>query len=195
MRDDSLVMFDLGNVVLNDIDVLDKIVAAYNIESRSFYEEYRAHENDLMTGDLDTRQYVSYFNKKFSCSLPNEVFGSLFTPKIDEQVKQVILQLRAKGQTVICASNTFADHWDVIERLGVFDLFDRSYASHIIKSAKPDPLFFSKILESEGKSPGQCLFIDDLKENVVSAQEMGIESLWYVDDDLPKHRKLKTFLS
>jgi FMN phosphatase YigB (HAD superfamily) len=57
-------------------------------------------------------------------------FEKDFTPHFNEEVVSLIKALRSEGKRVVCGSNTFAPHWDILERMGALALFDKSYASH-----------------------------------------------------------------
>jgi putative hydrolase of the HAD superfamily len=45
--------------------------------------------------------------------------------------------------------------------------------------AKPDPAFYSHILDQERCSPEQAVFIDDVQANVQAAETLGIRSLLF----------------
>jgi len=196
MKDRSLYMFDLGNVLLNDIEVLDKIVVAYGVDKHILYTDYKKHEDILMTSELSTQEYIMRLNESYGYSLPLDVFKLMFTPTIDDKVRDIILQLRREGHTVVCASNTFADHWEVIEKMGVFEIFDTAYASHLMNLSKPDPLFYTTIIKNEDYCVENSIFIDDLEENILSAKALGIKAVWFIDDKkISKYQRLKTVLS
>ncbi|MEM3342184.1 MAG: HAD-IA family hydrolase, partial [Thermoplasmata archaeon] len=46
------------------------------------------------------------------------------------------------------------------------------------KTTKEYPAFFSGVLDSLGAKPEDCIFVDDLIKNVLSAREAGIKSYW-----------------
>ena len=108
---------------LQILEVLEKIASYYHLDPESFYEDYIHHyEGPLMDSSLSTAQYVHHLNTLVGSSLPSDVFKRFFTPKVDERVVESITHLREAGHTVVCASNTFEDHWQVIEDMGLFDI-------------------------------------------------------------------------
>ena len=80
-------------------------------------------------------------------------------------------------------SNSNDLHAEVIPRKfsNLFQRGDTIVFSHLMRIAKPDPAFFNRALEMIGAKPEECVFIDDLIENVRSAQSVGIRSFQFVD--------------
>jgi epoxide hydrolase-like predicted phosphatase len=63
-------------------------------------------------------------------------------------------------------------------RLGVHGLnkyFGRVFASHEIGIGKPDPKIFHYFLNATGLTPNECLFVDDVEENVSTAIKLGMQ--------------------
>ena len=42
---------------------------------------------------------------------------------------------------------------------------------------KPDPAFYTHILDREGCAPAETVFVDDAEENVEAARKLGIHGL------------------
>lgn len=43
---------------------------------------------------------------------------------------------------------------------------------------KPSAEFFNRIIETEGVTPDEILFVDDSKKNIEAAERLGIHGLW-----------------
>jgi FMN phosphatase YigB (HAD superfamily) len=91
----------------------------------------------------------------------------------------LILDLKGAGHRVVCGSNTFERHYLYHLERGEYAVFDRVYASHLIKVAKPSPAFYRHILEAEGWAAAETYFVDDREANVASARGLGIHALLY----------------
>jgi glucose-1-phosphatase len=78
-------------------------------------------------------------------------------------------------------SNSNEIHAELIpRRFGtLFKKDDRFIFSHRFKVAKPDPEIFRRALEVLGALPHQVVFIDDLRENVLAAQEVGLRAFHF----------------
>jgi putative hydrolase of the HAD superfamily len=79
------------------------------------------------------------------------------------------------------------------EDLGYGQLLDGAFYSYELGVAKPDPAYFTTILDRLDVPGGQVLFVDDRLDNVESARSIGLRAeVWsYVDglDVLRGHLK------
>jgi HAD superfamily hydrolase (TIGR01509 family) len=76
-----------------------------------------------------------------------------------------------------------------LERDGVHTLFDDVVVSAEVGMAKPEPAIFRLAAERLGLAPAECVFVDDLDDNVEAAREVGMRGVIHrVDkgDDLSK---------
>jgi putative hydrolase of the HAD superfamily len=55
-------------------------------------------------------------------------------------------------------------------------LFDGIFLSYEMGLKKPDKKIYEKAMAEIGAKPGQCLFFDDLEENLTAAKEVGLET-------------------
>ena len=49
--------------------------------------------------------------------------------------------------------------------------------SYQLGALKPEAAFYERALEKFSLNPGECLFIDDLAENVTAARQLGLRSI------------------
>jgi FMN phosphatase YigB (HAD superfamily) len=91
-------------------------------------------------------------------------------------------QLRERHD-IAFLSNSNDVHAEVIPRKfsNLFQRGDTIVYSHLLRIAKPDPAFFHRALEMIGVTPAECIFIDDMVENVRAAQSVGIRSFQFLD--------------
>ena len=59
----------------------------------------------------------------------------------------------------------------------MFDNIDGGVFSYAVKKIKPDPEIFHILLEKYDLKASECLFLDDRKENVESASNLGFETI------------------
>jgi len=59
---------------------------------------------------------------------------------------------------------------------GIDDLVDGVWASTHLGVRKPDPRFFTLLLQRIGASPQECLFVDDREPNVQAAAALGLRA-------------------
>jgi HAD superfamily hydrolase (TIGR01509 family) len=180
----SLFLFDLGGVVVKNITMLGSIARRFGLDRTQFFTDYFHYEFPLMEGFVSSEQYWERVAEHFDINVDDDPFAAAFKPTINDEMVNVIKGLRERGRRVVCASNTFDSHWKILEEMGVLDLFDVPYASHLLGITKPKHRFFSLILEAEAAAVQKAYFIDDSEENVSAARAMGLSSLLYKDTDV-----------
>ena len=57
------------------------------------------------------------------------------------------------------------------------DLFDKAYYSHIIRIHKPETAAYKLIIDENGLTADETLFIDDSAANVEGAERAGLKGL------------------
>ena len=62
------------------------------------------------------------------------------------------------------------------ETLDYGAVFDRQFYSCDLGMSKPDPQYFTAILEKLGRTPREVLFIDDIAANTSAASSVGIHT-------------------
>ena len=90
------------------------------------------------------------------------------------------LAMRVREQGVRCwiASNQDVLRASVMEqRFSYARLLDGSFYSHDLGVAKPDPVFFDRVLERLGTEPDAVGFIDDREDNVAAARSRGVHAV------------------
>lgn len=195
----SLFLFDMGNVVVNNISMLGKISRLLGIEKQAFIADYLHYDFPLMEGVVSEAQYWQHITHVFGVTVPGNPFADVFKPVFNEPIVTLIQALRSEGHRVVCASNTILSHWEILEKMGALELFDKTYASHEMGLSKPSLQFYTTILASEDVSAEQVFFIDDRKDNIHTSRSLGIASLLYADlpsgtKDERLHRIFRTYL-
>lgn len=65
----------------------------------------------------------------------------------------------------------------------LFDLFDGIVFSGTVHCNKPDPAIYEHLLTEYQLTPGNCFFIDDQKENITAAEQLGITCAQCLNED------------
>ena len=74
-------------------------------------------------------------------------------------------------------TNTLHIKW-AKEKFDFFKLFDHHIYSHEVHSMKPKPEIYNVAVEKVGCRHNECIFIDDLQENVDGAEQVGISEYY-----------------
>ena len=120
----------------------------------------------------DSADLIRAYRTGFNASIPGPVAGT----------HALVERLDAAGVPLFCITN-FGDELWAGFRPGqpVFDRFRDIIVSGTEKCAKPDPAIFRLAIDRFGIDPAQSLFIDDVADNVASAERCGFIGHWFTD--------------
>lgn len=175
-----LYIFDMGNVVVKGIHVVEQTIELLGVDAQEFSRDYMYYDHPLMDGTLTCDDYYKHVEHVFNVKVPGKPFSDFFHPYLNEPMVAIIEKLKAQGNRIVAGSNTFKPHWDIIEKLGQDKYFDKCYLSHEMGITKPAKAFFEYILREENVAPQDVFFTDDYKENIDSAASLGINTFWYM---------------
>lgn len=108
-------------------------------------------------------------------------WGDIFSA--NASVHSLIAGLKRSGYRLFLGSNTNELHIRHIRGQfnEVLSHFDALILSYQIQQIKPDVAFFHACARAAGRPAEQCVFIDDLDENVAGARQAGLIGLVYRD--------------
>jgi len=141
--------------------------------------EFAAASDDLDRGLIDIHEYFERYAQAHKEEVTpqdlREAFNELSVVDID--VVNLIIELRDKGYKTGLLTNTSSDELTpLMEKNGLFGLFDKVVISGDVGIAKPDPKIYYLIMKYMEIEPEHTFFTDDSQANVDIAIELGIES-------------------
>ena len=99
-------------------------------------------------------------------------------------VREIVEALRGKGIRCCLATNQDVARGEFMhDALGYDELLDEAFYSYELGVAKPDPAYFSTILERLDVPAGSALFVDDNLGNVEAARSVGLPAEHWVHTD------------
>ena len=98
--------------------------------------------------------------------------------RLDPQMVQFIRELRPRFTTALL-SNASPRLRDLLEELDVTEAFDEIVISGEVGVQKPDPAIYRILLERLGLAPEETIFVDDFRENIERAQQLGMQTLHF----------------
>lgn len=105
----------------------------------------------------------------------------------------VLEELKTAGHRLYAITNFGAETFALTrKRWSFLDWFDGIVVSAEIKALKPELEIYRHLLDTYGLDAGDCLFIDDVQENVDGAMAVGMHAVRFRDaetlrSDLAKH--------
>jgi haloacid dehalogenase superfamily, subfamily IA, variant 3 with third motif having DD or ED len=176
------IVFDLGNVLLSfkPSEYFDKHKYPAAIKATILEDIFRSKEWLMLdNGEISTQDAINAISKR--SSLKKEEIDHIFNLRtdllfpLDSNIK-MLPGLKKRGFKLYYLSNFPLDIFDEV-RSGYyfFRYFDGGLISAEAKSSKPDTRIYELLLERYSLIPGECLFIDDLEANVISARTFGMK--------------------
>jgi glucose-1-phosphatase len=193
------VIFDIGGVLIDfDFELAFRAAATVvglstaEIRDRLFgaadYANLDRHR-DIVTyecGKMSCRDFHASVERSLKCSLPYDAFcatwNSIFIGEIEPTVRLMRALMNDSKLKVGVLSNTNKLHFEYIRpRMGFLDEIEHVYASHEIGVRKPDAKSFLHVLREMDVMPERSVFVDDLPENIVGAQKVGMKTVHATD--------------
>lgn len=134
-------------------------------------------ENSLL-GSVPSLEEIKHIWNSMILDMPLSALKCL---KELKQKYRLFLLSNTNGLHIECVRNKVKQEYAGLE----FDtLFHRAYYSHCMGVNKPDPEIFRMVLQNENLCPEETLFVDDTKENVLAAKQLGLQTHHLVDENL-----------
>jgi putative hydrolase of the HAD superfamily len=106
------------------------------------------------------------------------IYNDIFTP--NPAAIDALVRVKAAGYTTLLLSNTDPERWGFVRRrFPEILFFDRYVLSYELKLLKPDPAIYLAAAKLAGAAPAECVFIDDMEENVKGAVGTGLAGVHY----------------
>lgn len=191
-------IFDIGNVLLR-LDY-EKVLRNLCLNSslsgsdlRSLIEGAGGYR-DLERGLLDFNAFHQFLVTRGGYRGDLSALRRVWTDFFDGPIAGMAELLRSvrREYQVAFLSNSNEVHAECIPRdfPELFQEGDRFIFSHEHRSAKPDPLIFMKALDILGARGEDCLYVDDLPENVEAALNLGFRAFQFIDSEDLRRRLL-----
>jgi len=87
---------------------------------------------------------------------------------------ELLHRLKAAGYSLYGLTNWNVEKFTLVRhKYAFFKLFDDIIVSGEVKLVKPDPAIFQYLLQKIGRTPQECILVDDSVKNIEAAQKMG----------------------
>lgn len=174
-----LFIFDMGGVMCTNTNVIESICEKLGLNKRAFFEFAKAENFEkIQSGKITMDDFWRKFSESSGINVLEDYFETLFNPQRSIKMYQLAEKLKEKNR-VVAGTNTIDSHYKKHLKNGDYDVFEMVYPSNLIGVAKPNINFYKNILENEKQLPQDTIFIDDNKENVESANKLGITAILF----------------
>lgn len=181
------VISDLGRVLLwFDNNVFLRKLAAR--AGRSFEEVKAAVHGDLELirrfdgGALSPAGFYERVVSLVGADVTHDEFFGMYNDifSLNRAVARLLARVRQAGYRTLLLSNTDPERFGfVLRRFPELLIFDGYVLSFELGLLKPDPAIYLAAARLAGCPPSECVFIDDIEENVRGAEEVGMVGVHY----------------
>ena len=182
------IIFDWGGVIAPN--PLGGWLGSLATKVNMTIEETLSHWNaagykDLSRGTIDDKEFFRLFEISLGRKLPDDVSriwidGSAFNPW--PEMLNFIKQLKENGIKVGILSNTVKPMSDIAIQRGLYDGFAPLILSSVVGSVKPELPIYQRALDELHLSANECVYIDDLPKNLISANALGMITILASDN-------------
>jgi len=180
------VIFDLGKVLIGfnhdkmhmsmakimgiSVDRLKEIIAKHELGTN--------FEKGLVSEDFVLQTLLDNSPDSFSKVDMVRAFSDIFEDNL--KVKNLIPRLKARELKTAILSNTNSLHIKWLKnQYAFFDLFDAHIFSFEALALKPEQEIYQVAAEKLGLKASECIFIDDLWENIEGANKFGMHGIHF----------------
>lgn len=183
------LILDFGGVMTTEMRLNgEAFERAENLEPGAYFHA-------LEVNPIGVEVYARLETGLASQSEWNSVIGSILGVAPDDLMSRALANLRpeprmiqaaelarAQGVSTALLSNSFGlTPFNVYKELGVLDLFDVTVLSEIEGVRKPDPAIYQRALDLLGLQGRECVYIDDVEDNLPPAAALGITVIHHTD--------------
>lgn len=184
------IVFDIGGVLIDwNPRYLYQQIFSDSAEMDYFLREVCSPEWNAQT-DVD-KSFLDAIDELVPRFPHYEEQIRVYFPRWEEMIKgefsgtvKILRELKDAGYPVAALSNWSSETFPRIKGQYEFlSWFEPLVISGYIGYKKPDPEPFQILLNEMNLGAGECVFIDDMEENIQEAQRQGFEVIHFISSD------------
>lgn len=176
------VISDLGKVILHFDNTVfyEKIAKCSPFSKDEIKELIRAHFDLIKSfdrGEMPPQDFYARVKETLQANIDYDDFYSIYNNVFFSNPKVLDIMKRLKqNYRLLLLSNTDIMRFGFIrKRFPEILIFDDYILSYEVGSIKPEEQIYKEALRRAEFPAQQCLFIDDMQENVEAARKLGIQ--------------------
>src|SRR5450759_3315552 len=182
----SVIVFDLGRVLIDlDFDAFPRLLGFGRSHASPFVKssiERLAIQYE--TGKITTEQFFNSLGEILHDKFRREELLNAWNAIIGEEnsvIAPIVDAVQLRYKTAIL-SNTSPTHFHkALDTSPILRKFSKLYLSYEIGAMKPDLAVYRHVIENLNVDPSTILFIDDISENIIAAQQCGMVGVLFTD--------------
>lgn len=190
MAEITTIFFDLGHVLVNvdEMGAVQRIARSTRNTPEEIWQKVKGSGllDSYDRGELTPQEFFSEVAKKleFRGEMTFEQMRALWngivtSPKDD--VVRIAKNLKKRYRLFLLSNTDGVHHAHAATMVPLDDLFDGQIVSYLVGAEKPDAKIYKVALDAANESPENCLFIDDMPENIAGAKRAGMHGIVFRD--------------
>jgi epoxide hydrolase-like predicted phosphatase len=170
------VIFDFGGVLMRTVNPLPR----HELEQRFGQPLFESSLwDDVRLGHISDAEFWADVGRRLGLDTEATAeFRRAFRAgdRLDEELVAFIRHLRGEGYRTALLSNAPDNLPQIVEQMGIANAFDVVVISSCEGLMKPDPAIYQLTLERLGVAAEEAVFVDDFRENVAAARQVGLHA-------------------
>ena len=179
------IVFDLGGVLLNVSILIKKTVKILEPgDPDKFWQELNKLAVDWSKGKSDGLKFVRELALRYQKGEKIDELRKIWIDDfrkniaVNKEVVEIVKRLR-KSYKVALLTNTNKTHNEIVKKMGIYHLFDAFILSYQVGMSKDEPEIFRMMASKLSVKEDQCVFIDDTKLFIQTADTVGMKTIRY----------------
>ena len=188
-RSRRALLVDFGGVVTTNIwEGFDEFCRAEGLEQGAVREMFKRDPEALAdlrlleTGEITDEEFARRLGPRLGIENTDGLIGRMFAAlRPEERMIDAVRAARRGGVRTGLISNSWGP--SIYDPVLVGELFDAVVISGEVGLHKPQAEIFLLAAERLGTDPGDCVFVDDLRENTEGAEKVGMTAILHRDPE------------
>ena len=171
------IIFDMYGVIIKDPEGGLMPFVNHSFPDLKFEDIYYPHWINAGKGELSSLDFFK--NIGFTGDLNKIEKEFLDTLEIDESFYEVAAVLKKYYRLALLSNDVSEWSKYLREKFKINKFFDVIVISGDVKIMKPDPQIFIHTLNELGQPASECIYIDDRRKNLITANSLGIDTILF----------------
>jgi len=181
------IIFDFGNVICHFTnDILVKKISNLTGKNREEVFDLIYKKSDIIkrveSGAITSEQFYKELSNLFELNISYTELKEIYSKDkftIVEGMNELIESLKKNFKIGLLSNTSEWDYEYILKIAPIIKTFDAITTSFEVGAMKPNPIIFKDSLIKLQFKPEECLFTDDITENVEAAKKMGMQAVQF----------------
>lgn len=181
------IIFDLGRVILNHRKyfMYEVFAKAFSLSLEKAKKIWHENKDLLVIGKETEEEFFTRLKKELTTKYTVWEIKQMWRKSYENEAKDIntdilnLIEKLKKTYKVYLLTDTVGLHDEFNSRRNIYSRFDRVFKSYVEKVKKPDKKAYMNVLDKIEAKAQECVFIDDLEDNVRAAEKIGMKGIVY----------------